>query len=154
MKKKGFTLVELLAVIAILAILVIIALPNVLEMYKQARKNSFENEVKEVFRQAQQQYLLDSMGMDGGDAKVYSNQEGKDAELDLQGGNGTFEYCVIVNSSGVVTSMRVSNGTYAYTLTDGSTLEDAANISVPETTDTKGTSISGSGANRKCAQAS
>ena len=32
--KKGFTLVELLAVIAILAILVIIALPNVINMYK------------------------------------------------------------------------------------------------------------------------
>ena len=31
MKNKGFTLVELLAVIAILAILVIIALPNVLK---------------------------------------------------------------------------------------------------------------------------
>ena len=30
---KGFTLVELLAVIAILAILVIIALPNVLKMF-------------------------------------------------------------------------------------------------------------------------
>ncbi|MCI7083376.1 MAG: prepilin-type N-terminal cleavage/methylation domain-containing protein, partial [Tenericutes bacterium] len=33
MNKKGFTLVELLAVIAILAILVIIALPNVLSMF-------------------------------------------------------------------------------------------------------------------------
>ena len=42
MKKKGFTLVELLAVIAILAILVIIALPNVLELYRNARKNAFE----------------------------------------------------------------------------------------------------------------
>ena len=36
MKKKGFTLVELLAVIAILAILVIIALPNVLGMFNVA----------------------------------------------------------------------------------------------------------------------
>ena len=35
MKKKGFTLVELLAVIAILAILVIVAMPNVLGMFKQ-----------------------------------------------------------------------------------------------------------------------
>ncbi len=34
MKKKGFTLVELLAVIAILAILVIIALPNVIRLKK------------------------------------------------------------------------------------------------------------------------
>ena len=33
MKKQGFTLVELLAVIAIMAILVIIALPNVLKMF-------------------------------------------------------------------------------------------------------------------------
>ena len=41
MNKKGFTLVELLAVIAILAILVIIALPNVLELYRTARKNTF-----------------------------------------------------------------------------------------------------------------
>ena len=41
MKKKGFTLVELLAVIAILAILVIIALPNVLGMFQSAKKNTF-----------------------------------------------------------------------------------------------------------------
>ena len=41
MKNKGFTLVELLAVIAILAILVIIALPNVLKMYNQSKKNIF-----------------------------------------------------------------------------------------------------------------
>ena len=37
MKKKGFTLVELLAVIAILAILVIMALPAVLSMFTKAR---------------------------------------------------------------------------------------------------------------------
>ena len=34
MNKKGFTLVELLAVIAILAILVIVAMPNVLGRFK------------------------------------------------------------------------------------------------------------------------
>ena len=38
MKKKGFTLVELLAVIAILAILVILSLPNVMSMYHNAKK--------------------------------------------------------------------------------------------------------------------
>ena len=45
MKKKGFTLVELLAVIAILAILVIIALPNVMGMFREAKKNSFMTEI-------------------------------------------------------------------------------------------------------------
>ena len=36
--KKGFTLVELLAVIAILDILVIIALPNIIKMYTKEQK--------------------------------------------------------------------------------------------------------------------
>ena len=57
MNKKGFTLVELLAVIAILAILVIIALPNVLKMFNDSKKNSFINEVREVFKTAQNQYM-------------------------------------------------------------------------------------------------
>ena len=43
--KKGFTLVELLAVIAILAILVIIALPNIMGMFNSAKKKSFLNEI-------------------------------------------------------------------------------------------------------------
>ena len=37
MKNKGFTLVELLAVIAILAILVIVAMPNVLGIFLNER---------------------------------------------------------------------------------------------------------------------
>ena len=46
MNKKGFTLVELLAVIAILALLVIIALPNVLSMFNNAKKDLFYNRSK------------------------------------------------------------------------------------------------------------
>ena len=59
MNKKGFTLVELLAVIAILAILVIIALPNVLSMFNKAKKDTFASETKDMVRIAQQQYLAD-----------------------------------------------------------------------------------------------
>ena len=61
MKKKGFTLVELLAVIAILAILVIIALPNVMGMFNSAKKNSFTTEVKQIYKLAQQEWISDSM---------------------------------------------------------------------------------------------
>ena len=45
MKKRGFTLVELLAVISILAILVIVAMPNILKMFKESKVKSFTNEV-------------------------------------------------------------------------------------------------------------
>ena len=51
MKNKGFTLVELLAVIAILAILVIIALPNVLKMFNQAKKDTFLTEAKTIYKE-------------------------------------------------------------------------------------------------------
>jgi prepilin-type N-terminal cleavage/methylation domain-containing protein len=37
MKKKGFTLVELLAVIVILAVIALIATPSVLKMIEQSR---------------------------------------------------------------------------------------------------------------------
>ena len=58
MKKRGFTLVELLAVIAILAILVIMALPAVLRMFEKARVDSFTNEINTIIRTTRQQYLL------------------------------------------------------------------------------------------------
>ena len=54
MKNKGFTLVELLAVIAILAILVIIALPNVLKMFNDSKKNAFMVQARKTASVAQE----------------------------------------------------------------------------------------------------
>lgn len=65
MKKKGFTLVELLAVIAILAILVVIALPNVMGMFNSAKKDSFTTEVKNTMRVLEQDWLSKSLANSG-----------------------------------------------------------------------------------------
>ena len=70
--RKGFTLVELLAVIAILAILVIIALPNVLNMYKKAQKEMFLTEAKKVYSEAEKKYLLNSIS--GKTSKVINSE--------------------------------------------------------------------------------
>lgn len=56
--KKGFTLIELLAVISILAILIIIALPNIIKMFNEARKGTFETEVKTIYKQAKTDYIF------------------------------------------------------------------------------------------------
>ncbi len=61
-KKKGFTLVELLAVIAILAILVLIALPNILNLYRNARKNTFVSDVQNIMRSSEQEYVMGEIG--------------------------------------------------------------------------------------------
>ena len=46
-KKKGFTLLELLAVIVILAILLIIAIPKITQYIANSRKNSFVTSTKD-----------------------------------------------------------------------------------------------------------
>ena len=43
MRKKGFTLVELLAVIVVLAIIAMIAIPQVLNVIEKSRKGSFKD---------------------------------------------------------------------------------------------------------------
>ena len=55
MKKNGFTLVELLAVIVILAIILVIAVPKISDTIDNARKGSFESSIKMVAAQAETQ---------------------------------------------------------------------------------------------------
>ena len=56
-KNKGFTLVELLAVIVILAIIMIIAIPAVLQTMQSARQKTFKEYVTKVYSTAQNAYL-------------------------------------------------------------------------------------------------
>ncbi len=119
MKKKGFTLVELLAVIAILAILVIMALPAILRMFRQSKINNFQNEVRSAYRTAESQFLNDSILLSADGVLVYTNVSGctvNDAtvkELEMTG-NSSFKYFIVVSVEGKVLSVRATNGTYSY----------------------------------------
>ncbi len=122
--KKGFTLVELLAVIAILAILVIIALPNVMGMFRTAKKNSFETEVKNIYKVAQQQWMMDSM-METKD-QVYSRCStctGKQLSLS---GRQELDYYIKLDKSGKVVNFYATDGTYQFSY-DGDLLATQIN---------------------------
>ena len=56
-ERKGFTLVELLAVIVILSIIMIIAIPSVLSTMTTARKKSFVEYVTKVYMAAENKYM-------------------------------------------------------------------------------------------------
>lgn len=56
MNRKGFTLVELLAVIVILAVLALVAMPNVTKLMENSRKNAFVTETIEFAKQATTAY--------------------------------------------------------------------------------------------------
>ena len=116
--KKGFTLVELLAVIAILAILVIIALPNVINMYNKAQKETFLTEAKKIYSEAEKKYISSSITGDG--VKKISSED--NSKLDMTGEK--LQYCIILNNGGKVKSMKVSNGKWIASLEDGKAIED------------------------------
>ena len=116
MKKKGFTLVELLAVIAILAILVIIALPNVMGMFNQARINSFTTEVKNILKQAGQQWVTDGSMNSTTGALCYARKGGDVSETItkelLLSGRSNLDYAVCLNKAGKITSFAATDDTY------------------------------------------
>ena len=56
LNRKGFTLVELLAVIVVLAILVLLAMPRVTSMMEKSRVNSFAVEANEIAKLAETAY--------------------------------------------------------------------------------------------------
>ena len=119
MNKKGFTLVELLAVIAILALLVIIALPNVLSMFNNAKKDLFLTEAKNVFKESTKKYISDNMH-NSNEGNIYCKSETDSKNpLDMDIGN-TYYYIekdstgktikfVAWNSSGYVTKVVGDN---------------------------------------------
>ena len=119
MKKKGFTLVELLAVIAILAILVIIALPNVLSMFNGAKRDLFLTEAKNLYKESANKYISDNMhGSNAGNIYCKSEKNSKNPlnvdandiyyyiEKDSMGKTINF---VVWNNSGYVTKISRSN---------------------------------------------
>ena len=116
MKKKGFTLVELLAVIAILAILVIIALPNVMGMFNNAKKSSFETEVKNIIKYAGTEWMSKSLGTTNG-AVTFDTYTGTGNSYDAISTLDTrtdLKYSVSLDASGRVIEISVYDKTFAY----------------------------------------
>lgn len=119
MNKKGFTLVELLAVIAILALLVLIAVPNVLGMFNKAKKDTFLTEAKSIFKESASKYISDNMH-NSNEGNIYCKSETDSKNpLDMDIGN-TYYYIekdntgktikfVAWNSSGYVTKIVGDN---------------------------------------------
>lgn len=116
MKKKGFTLVELLAVIAILAILVIIALPNVISMYNEAKMNTFVTEARKLQRSAAQQWMLDTT------KTKFSSEDGFGTKMSIEG-NQNLKFYIELASSGKVTTFLATDGTYKVDITDDNGIE-------------------------------
>ena len=125
-KKKGFTLVELLAVIVILAVILVIAVPQIMSVIESARKGSIESTAKLIAEGAEREYTNRKiLGKDTNiECSEVANLNDKDYEscsitFDSTGkatvsitGKGKFEGYTCVGSS---TNMECTKGTKAET---------------------------------------
>lgn len=113
--KKGFTLVELLAVIVVLAIIILIAMPSVMSAMDKARRNALVTEATEITKIAQTAYADDSMGT-GITAICYNFYYlVKEGYLDkkMDGYSGAV-YLSIDAKGKVHSKIAISNGVYGY----------------------------------------
>ena len=114
MKNKGFTLVELLAVIAILAILVIVAMPNVLGMFNQAKVSSFVTEVQKIMDTATTTFTKDAL-LNSGKTVYYSSESNvtlKTKPLDMSGNKKN--YFIEMDRNGNFKRVLVYDNNYCY----------------------------------------
>ena len=96
---KGFTLVELLAVLVVLALLMVLALPAVLNASTNAQRNAFQQQVRKYVEAAETKY--NTASIEGGTpASCYST-------LDLMPDLTEYHGCVIIGGDGTTTSASV-----------------------------------------------
>lgn len=121
MKKNGFTLIELLAVIAILAILVVIAVPTVLQLFQDAKKNTFVTQAQEIYKAAEQQYISDQIGGTTVTSYCYDGTA-HTTLLDLSGSQSiTYE---IIFTSDAISSFSIADDTWGVVLASTPAIDD------------------------------
>ena len=128
-KKKGFTLVELLAVIVILAVILVIAVPQIMSVIESARKGSIESTAKLIAEGAEREYT---------NRKIL----GKDTNIkcsDVSSMNSNdYGTCVITfDSTGKATVKVTGKGKFeGYTCNGNSINMECIKGEIPESTET------------------
>lgn len=83
--KKGFTLVELLAIIAIITILIIIIAPKIMQIFKNAQRETFMSQVRGMVKSSNLE-VLDETGITFDCNKYLDDQKYKDCTGTLDDG--------------------------------------------------------------------
>ena len=81
MNKKGFTLIELIAVVVIMSIIAIIATPNIINMIDKGKKDQYITNAKEFISKATYMYKQDKYRND----TTYFSADGKISLKNIEG---------------------------------------------------------------------
>ncbi len=122
MRKKGFTLVELLAVIAILAVLIILALPNILKIFNKSREDTFVDQVYNLVKAAENTYMSNPLN----DRNLCFDNKTNPISIT---GNSKLIYRIDFSNTGKVISINVVDENYKLRISNvnGILLEEIGN---------------------------
>lgn len=119
LNRKGFTLVELLAIIVILAVILVVAIPPILDAMDNSKKKSLENSAKSVASGWSNNIaaaLLDSSGLTSDQTALYLNWGG--------GTTGSDGYKCLTTTDAAVLGMDTKQ--YVFGAADKTNLSSAA----------------------------
>ena len=129
-KKKGFTLVELLAVIVILAIILIIAIPKISDVIKNSKEASLETTAKLIASQAEKKYTENQV-LDGSSV-IKCNDVAKINDTDYESCNITFDdkgnAKVTIVGKGKFEGLEVVDGTKNSAKASTKVIEEKENV--------------------------
>ena len=137
MNKKGFTLVELLAVVALMGVLVIVLSTDVIDTFKGTKQQNFVTETREVCREATNTFLRESIvTLQAKNYYKFGNDNSHELNLN---GRKEFNYFIKVNTDGEVIGLLTWDGTYTIRIVNGYGI-DPANITETDVDDSIDTS--------------
>jgi len=122
--KKGFTLVEILAVIAILMILVTLSVPRIRTIYDKAKENAFLTEFKNLERQITNKEVIAKMNK----KKIVAISSEDETSLELS--NKDFKYCIDLNKNGKFSRMQASDGKHYIEAKSGDDIHSFTNKNI------------------------
>ena len=114
-KKSGFTLIELLAVIAVIAIIMIFAVPKVIKIFNENKKETFITEAKTIFKESETEILMNYIGKE-----LPSGFNSVNSKLEVK---SKLKYQVDIYNN-KISSICVTNGEYSINISGDLSLKD------------------------------